>query len=301
MKQKLITIGIVAKDAFKLLKRKDPLILSSSTAFFSTFSLTPIILILINLLSLTFRNDLIVSKLFGKIASIVGDEPAQELHTIANNVQSIERNTWITVLSLLFFLFVATTLLSVIKQNIHKLWHIRSGRTIKDQLLKRATETAMIFFTVLLFAISLLIDTSLAISLDYLITLLHGAGIVVIKVFNIVFSIIVVTSWFTMIFKFLPEAKVDWDVAITGAFMTAILFNFGKYILGKVLVHARIETIFGASASIALLMLFIFYCSFILYYGAAFTKEYGEIANKHICAGKYSHEYEERPIAANES
>jgi membrane protein len=76
------------------------------------------------------------------------------------------------------------------------------------------------------------------------------------------------------------------------------LFTAGKFLLGKILVHARIATIFGASASFAVLLLFIFYCSFILYYGAAFTHEYGEIADRHICAGKYADEYEERIIGS---
>jgi membrane protein len=294
--KKLKTIGTVLKEAFLLLKRKDPLILSSSTAFFTTFSLTPIILILVNIFSLSFQDEKMNNKLFNKLASVVGDKPALEVQTIVTNVQSMESNGWITLLSFVFFVFVATTLLGVIKQNIHKLWHIRSGTKIKDQLLQRLAETGMILFTGVLILISLLMDTSLAISLDYLLSVLPGVGIVVIKVFNIVFSIIVVTSWFTMIFKFLPDAKVDWDVAITGAFLTAILFDTGKYVLGKVLIHARLETIFGASASIALLLLFIFYSSFILYYGAAFTREYGEVANKHICAGKFSHEYEEKLI-----
>jgi membrane protein len=294
--KKLKTIGTVLKEAFLLLKRKDPLILSSSTAFFTTFSLTPIILILVNIFSLSFQDEKMNNKLFNKLASVVGDKPALEVQTIVTNVQSMESNGWITLLSFVFFVFVATTLLGVIKQNIHKLWHIRSGTKIKDQLLQRLAETGMILFTGVLILISLLMDTSLAISLDYLLSVLPGVGIVVIKIFNIVFSIIVVTSWFTMIFKFLPDAKVDWDVAITGAFLTAILFDTGKYVLGKVLIHARLETIFGASASIALLLLFIFYSSFILYYGAAFTREYGEVANKHICAGKFSHEYEEKLI-----
>lgn len=293
MKTKLKTIVHISKDALLLLRHKDPLILSSSTAFFTTFSLTPIILILVNVFSLTFRDERINGRLFNKIASFVGQKPAQELKSIVHNVQSIESNKIVTLLSFVFFVFVATTLLGVIKQNIHKLWNIRSKRRIKDALVKRLSQTGMIFFTGVLLLVSLVIDTSLAISLDYLLSVMPGIGIFVIKLFNIVFSLIVVTSWFTMIFKYLPDASVDWDVAITGAFITAILFDAGKYLLGKILIHSRLETIFGASASIALLLLFIFYSSFILYYGAAFTHEYGEVVNKHICAGKHSHEYEE--------
>jgi membrane protein len=293
MKTKLKNFILILKEALLLLRHKEPLILSSSTAFFTTFSLTPIILILVNVFSISFRDERINNRLFTKIASFVGQKPAQELKNIVQNVQSIESNQLITLLSFVFFVFVATTLLSVVKQNIHKLWNIKSKRRIKDALVKRLSQTGMIFFTGMLLLFSLLIDTSLAISLDYLLSILPGFGIFIIRLFNIAFSLIVVTSWFTMIFKYLPDAKVDWDVAITGAFITAVLFDAGKFVLGKILIHSRLETIFGASASIALLLLFIFYSSFILYYGAAITHEYGEVVNKHICAGKHSHEYEE--------
>jgi membrane protein len=292
----------ICRESFQLLRRTEPLILASSTAFFTTFSLSPILILLVNLFGLYFKSDRISNQLFGKIASTIGVEAANEIQSIVNNFMEFETNWWLTVAGLVFFIFVATTLLGVIKQNIHKLWRIRkAAKTLKYHVRERMTLIGIILLTGALFLISVLIDSSLAISLDYLEIVIPHIGIIVIRFLNLVFSIIVVTIWFTMIFKTLPQARVDWDVAFNGAFLTAILFNIGRFALAKILIHARIASIFGASASFALLLLFIFYCSFILYFGAAFTHEYAEYSNKHICAGRNAHEYEEKLVETEDS
>ncbi|MBT1701920.1 YihY/virulence factor BrkB family protein [Chryseosolibacter indicus] len=285
----------LCRQSFNLLRRAEPLILSSSTAFFTTFAISPIVIILVSLFSLYFKSDRIKNQLFEKIASTVGEEATKEIETIVNNFMRAESNRLISIAGLIFFIFVGTTLLKVIKENIHKLWKIRRRRTsFRYQLRERGTSLGIIVLTGFLFLLAGVIDYSLAISLDYLQIAIPKIGLFVIRGFNIFFSVMVISTWFTILFKFLPEAKVRWEVAFNGGFITGILFNAGKLVLGKVLIHARIETIFGASASFALLLLFIFYCSFILYFGAAFTHAYGDNMNKHICATKYTHEYEEK-------
>jgi membrane protein len=164
---------------------------------------------------------------------------------------------------------------------------------------ERGTQIGILLFTGLIFLISLLIDTALAMSIDFFQSNLPSFAVVMIRMLNTLFSVIMVTVWFMVLFKFLPEATLSWETAFNGGLVTGILFSCGKLVLGKILIHSRFETIFGASASFALLLLFIFYSSFILYYGAAFTREFAELNNKHICAGKYSDEYEERIIGEN--
>jgi membrane protein len=286
--------------AFKLLKRTEPLILSSSTAFFTTFALSPILILLVSIFGLYSKSDRIRNQMFNKIASTIGHEAAVDIEKIVDNFMNVETTWYMTVGVLIFFVFVSTTLLGVVKQNIHKLWRIkRKIPKIRYQLKERAELAAIILLTGVLFLFSVVIDSGLAISVDYLQSVIPAFGIFIVRFFNLVFSAVVVTAWFMMIFKILPNAKVDWDVAFSGGFMTAVLYMFGRYVLAKVLIHARIATIFGASASFALLLLFIFYCSFILYFGAAFTHEYAEQENKHICANKHAQEYEEKLIGSN--
>jgi membrane protein len=284
-------------DAYGLMKNSEPLIMSSSTAFFATFSISPIFLLLSNLFGLYYSTERMSNLLFGQLAATIGTEAANEIHKIVMNFMRFETSWYINIAAIIFFVFVSTTLLGVVKLNVHKIWRIKKAYTkVRHRFKERAVQTLIILITAVLILVSFIIDSLLAVSLDYLQIVLPAMGIFIVKILNLIFSVIVVTIWFTVLFKYLPEARVEWDVAFNGAFLTAVLYNIGKFALGKILVHARIASIFGASASFALLLLFIFYCSFILYYGAAFTHEYGELADKHICAGKYGREFEERLI-----
>lgn len=284
------------KRAFGLLERNDPLILCSSTAFFATFSLSPIILLLVTVFSLYFQVDAIGNQIFQVVGSTFGSQTASDVQLIVKNFMGLDSTWLITVGSFIFFIFVATTLLSVVKKAIHKLWNIRSKPEWHLRYFgwERGTALFLILFTGVLILFSIFVDTGLAVSLDYLRTIWPGPAIVAINVLNVVFSVAVVTIWFAFIFKILPEAKVNWEVAFVGGFLTGILFTVGQLVLGKILVHARLASIFGATTSLAIILLFIFYCSFILYFGAAFTKEYAAKTDQQILTNKHSRLYEEK-------
>ncbi len=298
MGQSIKDILIALKRAFTLLRYKDPLILSSSTAFFATFSLSPIIVILFYWFKLIFGSDRVSEQVFKTIAASVGTETSRSIENIVHNFMSFESNWLLTVISSIFFLFVATTLLGVVKHAIQRVWSLRRkpGLKLKVISLERGTQIGFLLFTGVLFVVSLLVDTSMAMSLDYMESRMPHPMIVAIHYLHIAFTVIVVSTWFMVLFKVLPAAHVSWDTAFSGGLLTGILFSLGKLVLGKVLVHSRFESIFGASASLALLLLFIFYCSFILYYGAAFTHEYARMSNQEICASKYADEFEERIV-----
>ncbi|HEY0744713.1 MAG TPA: YihY/virulence factor BrkB family protein [Chryseosolibacter sp.] len=293
---KNIAVGL--RRAFSLLKRKDPLILSASTAFFATFSLSPIVLILVYIFGLYFRSERISQQVFRTIGSTLGVETAKTIETIVNNFRSLETNWLATIFGLVFFLFVSTTLLGVVKHAIQRIWFLRTKPQLKLRHFsrERGTQIGLLLFSGFLLLISLLIDTALSMSMDFFQANLPTFALSIIRILNGLFSVVMVTVWFTVLFKYLPEATLSWDTAFNGGLLTGILFSCGKLLLGRILIHSRFETIFGASASFALLLLFIFYSSFILYFGAAFTREFAALNNKNICAGKYSDEFEERII-----
>lgn len=292
------TFIVAFKRAVGLLKSNDPLILCSSTAFFATFSLSPIIILLVNLFSIYFKSDTIGYQMFQAVGSTFGRETAKDVQSIVRNFMALESNWLITLGGSVFFLFVATTLLAVVKKAIHNLWHIRKKPRmhIKYYSWERGKAVLIIFYTGILLLLSIFVDLGLSVSLDYLKVIWPGIAIITIRILNIFFSIAVVTVWFTLIFRILPDAYVKWDVAFAGGFLTGLLFNVGQFVLGKVLIHARLASIFGATTSMAVILLFIFYCSFILYFGAAFTHEYAIAVDKRIVTSKYSNLYEEKLV-----
>lgn len=286
------------RGAFILLRKNDPLILASATAFFATFSLPPIIVILVSVLGLYFKSEHIRQRLFDKLTSMLGGQTTGEIEKIVHNFMKLEGNAWVTAAGFLFLLFVATTLLSIVRKAIHQLWHIRrkSSMTLYYGVKERMLGLGMLLFIGLLFLISLLLDASVSLFRNYLHDIFPNVDTMVIRIINIVFSILVVTIWFTILFKILPEARVKWRVAFAGGLLTGLLFSIGKLVLRLMLVESNLVTIYGASASIALLLLFIFYSSMIIYYGAAFTHTFGKAIGCPIHAGRYGDEYEERVV-----
>jgi membrane protein len=298
MKFVIKNIPVIFRNSFVILRKNDGLILASSTAFFATFSLSPIIVILVNVLGLYFKSESIRHELFFTLETTFGHQTASEIEKIVNNFMAFEGNWWVTIVSFIFLLFVATTLLGIIRKSLHQLWHIKrkSSVRLKYNVKGRLISVGILGFIGLLFITSLMLDTSLAIFRDYLQNLIPGINAILIRVINFIISIGVVTAFFTILFKLLPEARLHWRVAFVGGVVTALLFGLGKFVLGRLLIESNLRTIFGASASIALLLLFIFYSALIMYFGAAFTYSYAKSIEEPIKPGKYADEYEERVV-----
>ena len=276
------------------MNRSEPLILASATAFFTLFSLTPILVILLNILSILFRNNKITETLFQPIEKVFGTETSEQIRSIVENVKSLGGEWYITLGGFIFLLFVATNLLNIVKQAINQLWLIRKGasKKIRYSLRERLVGILLLLFMGFVFTVSLLLDTSVAFLEGYLHELIPGVDAIVIRTVNIVFSVLAVTAWFTLLFKILPDAIVHWRVALVGGLLTAVLFTIGKWILGQLLNYSNMVTLFGAFASVFFILLFIFYSSLILYYAAAFTYCYASESNRPIKPRKYSDSYE---------
>lgn len=301
MTQKLTLARDIFKSAFIQLRRSEPLILASATAFFTLFSLAPILVILVNILSIIFQNDKIAESLFQPLQKVFGAETSEQIQGIVGNVIGVGGAWYVTVGGFIFLMFVATNLLNIIKKAINQLWRIRKNRRrkIKYSLKERLIALVLILSIGFIFIISLLLDTSVAFLQGYLEELIPSVDAFLIRTVNIIFSIFVVTAWFTILYKILPDAIVHWKVAMMGGLLTAVLFTIGKWILGYLLNYSNMVTIFGTFASVLFILLFIFYSSLILYYGASFTYGYASATDRPIKPKKHSVNYEVK-IVSNE-
>jgi membrane protein len=286
------------RQAFVLLRLSNPLILASSTAFFTTFSLSPIVMILVSILGLWFKGELISKQLFASITSLIGKEAALQVEAIVNNFRTLDSNVLVTVISFVVFIIITTTLLTIIRDSIHLLWNIKSkpSNKLKASLIERTKGVALILSIAVLFLFSQLADGMLLLLDKYLESLMPSFDGTLIKVMNSFTSIFLNTIWLTVLFKILPDARVKWKVALPGGLLTALMFNIGKMVLKLLLTQSNIVTIYGASTSLALILLFIFYSSFIIYFGASFVYTYAAAIKVPVQPGKYAELYEKKVI-----
>jgi membrane protein len=287
--ERLHAMSLLALRTLVEYRRRQPLLLSSSTAFFTLFALPPILIVLITVLGLVIKPYMLRAGFFNELAALFGEPSANQLHLIFDNFQSLASNPVSASAGFVFLIFVSTTLLNQVKQVINSLWDLKRARLRwTDYLLDRAMSLLVIFAGGLLFLVTLLSDTFLTFIGTRLEDLLPGVDTLLIRFIHAVFSLVIVSLWFTLLFKILPNAKIQWRPAIVGGLFTALLFTAGKFVLGRILVGGNLDTIFGAAGGIVLVLLFIFYSAMIFYYGSLFTKNYAEAIERPIQQGIYS-------------
>lgn len=283
-------LGNILKYSFHDLKRNDPLRIAAATAFFTTFALPAIIIILIQVFGLIYNPEIFSKELFEKLSVTLGFESAKQIHSTLSGFQELASNWYITAGGFIFLMFVATTLFKVIKDSLNQIWDIklinkaRFGKRMK----LRAKSMIVIMLAGLLFLGNLVTDAMIILLSDMINDFWPSGRGIIILILKQIISIIIVTVWFAVLFKFLPDARTPWKTAFAGALFTGVLFMLGRYLLGILLPGSNIGNIYGASGSIVLILLFVFYSSFILYYGASFTKQWGEYIKAPLVPREYA-------------
>jgi membrane protein len=286
-------------QAYQTLSRKDPLRLGAATAFFTIFSLPAILIIVINGLGFLFNEAIISGRLFNKLAEVVGPDATDQIKLIFDNLQSLAYNLFYTFAGVFFILFVATTLFIVVQRSINEIWNVQvtANKWGITHLRHRLVSVMLILMSGGLVVVALLSDVLLYFAWQWLEKNSDYVNLSAIRLLNRAVTLTIITVWFAVIFRYLPDARISWKGIWVGAVLTSVLFQGGVFVLGELLVGSELDTIYGAAGSIILLLLFIFYSSFILYYGASFTKAYADYAGLECRVKHYAAEYQIHPVA----
>lgn len=299
---KLRQFAHVVRTALSILRNNDPLRLAAATAFFATFALPAILIILIQAFRLFVDPRTLSNHLFDHLAMIVGADSVKQIRGTLRGFRRLASNWYIAIGGFIFLTFVATTLFKVIRDSLNQLWNIKvhphSG--VGFSLLERFRSIAVIMAAGLLFLLSLVVEALQALLLGYLSEVWAATVSILYIVLNQLISMAVVTVWFTVLLRFISNGHPTWRVAWIGGLFTGVLFTIGKLILGWLLGFSNINNIYGASGSFVLVLLFVFYSSFILYLGGTFTYAWGDHVNKPILPGKNAYKYELREVKKDE-
>jgi membrane protein len=271
------------KASFNGLKQNDPLRMAGATAFFTSFALPPIIVLLFQLFSIFFSRQLVRTEMGEALSTTLGKESAEQLRSTARGFRNLAHNWYMAVIGLVFLIFIATTLFKVIRNTLNDIWNIRIEKTGFIYDLKVRGKSLVILFTAaILFLTSGILDLIQAIAGNYIRQLWPKAAIFLTGVINEIAGVVVVAVWFIVVFRFLANARPSWRAASIGGILTGVLFYIGKTILSTIMSNSNAGAIYGAGAAIVLILLFVFYASFILYFGASFIKEYSLLTNDPI-------------------
>ena len=285
----------VASAAFANLKTNDPIRMAAATAFFSFFALPPITIILSQIYgNLLDGHDRRVSwQLFRELADLFGYSGARQLRAISKNIQDRPTGQLQTGLSIVLLLLASTTLFAIVKNSLNQLWNVKpaADRRAWHTLVDRGVAFGIIIFSGLLFTGSLAVHRRLAPLNDNLnqVIWLHSVG-------QHIWSVLVLTVWFAVVFKFLPDIRIRWRAVGIGAFVTGVLVETGEQILNKLLIQSSVGSLYGASGAIILMLLFVFYAALIFYYGASFTRQYAQHIHEAAEPGSHTVAYKIKEV-----
>ena len=298
IKKFLSKVFRLGRDSAAVLMENDPLRMAGATAFFCTFALPPIIIIVIRSLGLFFNRRSIGNQLMAKVINVIGPESADQVLNTIRSVRTLEQNTPLAILSFIFLLFVATTLFKVINNSLNQVWDIRivTRRKIRGVFTSRFHAVVLILLVGLLFLLVLLFDAAQAILGKYVLEIAPSAAFYFNNIFSQGISVVVVTVWFFVLFIYIPDGRPSWQDGLAGALLTSVLFNVGKLVLRALL--GNIGKLYGASGAIVFLLLFVFYSSLMLYFGAAFIKVWSNYRRRSIKPMPYAEKYYLAPVSA---
>jgi membrane protein len=273
--------------------------LGAALAYYTVFSLAPLVLVLLAIIGVIFRDDPAGAwdKITEQMGYFLDPNALQVVQSIAQKASQPGKSTLATLIGVALALFGASGVFGQLQDALNTIWGVKAkpGRGVWGFLRSRFLSFAMVAGICFLLLVSLAIEALLKGFSHYVQSVLPG-GIVIALTVYVVFDFAVVVLLFAMIFKFLPDVEIQWRDVWIGAVMTAIFFGIGKWLLGFYLGSGVAGSAYGAASSLITLLLWVYYSSQILLFGAEFTQVYASRAGRGLKPAKYAVRVETKEI-----
>ncbi|MGI8891318.1 MAG: YihY/virulence factor BrkB family protein [Chthoniobacterales bacterium] len=275
----------VFKETFRQwLEDKAPQ-LGAALAYYTVFSLAPLILVLLAVLGLIFHNDPAGAweKMTAQLGYFLDKSALDVIQSIAQKASNTDKSIWATIIGVALALFGASGVFGQLQDALNTIWGVKAkpGAGIWGFLRGRFLSFAMVGGICFLLLVSMTFETLLKAFSHYVQAMLPG-GIVIAVAVYLIFDLAILVLILGVIFKVLPDAKIRWRDVWVGALITAILFAVGKWALGLYLGSGSAASAYGAASSLITLLLWVYYTSQILLFGAEFTQVYADYFGTHV-------------------
>jgi membrane protein len=247
----------------------------AALSYYTVFAIAPLFIIALAIAGFWFGEDAARRELFGQVNQLVGKEGGDAIQSLVAAANKSKAGLWATWIAIGTLALAATGVFVQLQNSLNKLWNVRHspGRGLRNFIRHRLLSVTMVFGIGFLLLVSLVCSAALA-ALGNFIGDYVSETEIFLKVSNFVISLGIITTLFTMIFKFLPDVKIAWRDVWLGGFITALLFNFGKFLIGIYIGRSSIASVYGAMGSLVIVLVWVYYSAQILFFGAQFTRIY---------------------------
>jgi membrane protein len=250
--------------------------LGAALAYYTVFSLAPLMTIAIAIAGFFFGKEAAQGQIFDELRVLLGEEGGKAVEEMVQSASAQPTAGVVaTIISVIILLFGASGVFGQLQASLNRMWGVKPkpGRGVLGMIKDRLLSFGFTLVVGFLLLVSLLLTAGIALVADWLGGLMPGSETLA-QILNLVLSLAMITLLFAMIFKFLPDAKIAWRDVWIGAFLTAVLFTIGKFALGLYLGKSGVASSYGAAGSLIVLLLWVYYSSQILFFGAEFTQVY---------------------------
>ena len=290
MGKRLINIFSYIRQVFKEFSADNILKYSASLAYYTVFSIAPLLVIVSTLSGIFFGKEAVNGEVYKQLKGLIGSAAAIQIQDIIKNIHLTGNNFFASVVSIVILLIGATSIFGEVQDSLNKIWGLRVKtkkiwwRLIVTRLLSFSLIVSIGFIMI----VSLILNAIVSAFGNFLSRYIHHFSVYFIQTTEGVLSFIVASFLFSLMFKLLPDAKIRWKDVLFGGFITAILFTLGKFAIGYYLGKSNLTTLYGAAGSIIIIMVWVYYSSIILYLGAEFTKVHANLYGRKIQPNEYA-------------
>lgn len=291
MKQWIKNTFDLAKETFTDFSNSNPTVFAASLSYYTMLSLPSMLVLIISSAGALLGEEAASGKLYQQIQGLVGPQSADAIQGIVQNVNQTGGSTLATVLSIITLVLSATTVLMTLQNALNHIWGVKVQAKSKwwlKTILDRVFSMAMVVSLGFLLAVSLLMDTVISAIQGSLENLLGETSVYLIWIANNLISLGIATVVFAMIFKILPDVKLRWRDVWAGAAFTTILFVIGKFLIGLYLGNSSLTDTYGAAGSIVVILIWVYYSSIIVLFGAECTQVYARRMGNGIQPARYA-------------
>ena len=250
--------------------------LAASLSYSTIFAVGPLLIVVISLAGIFYGHDAVAGRIYHQIKGLVGAKAAVQIQDIIRNIQATKHTVAGAIIGGIVLIIGATSVFTEIQGSINYMWSIMAKpkkgwlKLIMNRLLSFSLIIAFGFISL----VSLVINSLMDLLSEYLKQYFSNFTVYFFYTVNLLLTLAAVTLLFTIIFKVLPDAIIRWKDAFVGAVFTGLLFILGKFLIGIYLGNSNIGVMYGAAASIVIILVWVYYSSIILYFGAEFTEVY---------------------------
>lgn len=260
------------KRTFTRFFAKDTFEMGAALAYYTVFSLAPLVLLAVSIASLVFDEKAAEGRMAAELKNTVGPAVAHAIQEAIKNANQAGGSTTASVIGIVTLLFGASGVFVQLQSSLNTIWQVepKNSAGIWGYIRDRLHSFALVLGIGFLLLVSLVINTALSAMSKYV----APGQTIIAQVLNQILSFAIITWLFALIFRVLPDRHIVWRDVWIGAAFTSLLFTAGKYLLGLYLGRGSVTSAFGAAGSLVVILMWVYYASQILLFGAQFTQVY---------------------------